>query len=189
VPLKVFKYDELADADLVVDAIYEGAANASVSAEPLSRIIPGIGNMGGFRGSGRGADKRIVVLYTSGEDTDWPDTIDSSTGQFTYFGDNKSPGFELHETPRGGNRILRRVFGLLHEGAVRAKIPPFFIFQKYPTDASARSVQFKGVAVPGAPALPATSDLVALWKSTDGARFQNYRAIFTILCRATGSTL
>lgn len=29
--------------------------------------------------------------------------------------------------------------------------------------------------------MPATSDLVAVWKTTDGQRFQNYRATFTLL--------
>src|SRR6516165_7965137 len=96
--------------------------------------------------------------------------------------DNKTPGHELHETRRGGNRILRRAFDLLHaEENQRALIPPFFIFKKCPTPSSARSVQFKGLAVPGFPGLPATSDLVAVWKATDGQRFQNYRAVFTVL--------
>jgi hypothetical protein len=35
--------------------------------------------------------------------------------------------------------------------------------------------------VPGYPGLSSTEDLVAVWKSTDGQRFQNYRAIFTVL--------
>jgi hypothetical protein len=42
-------------------------------------------------------------------------------GQFVYFGDNKTPGHELHETGRGGNRILRRIFDLLHAEAVRGQ--------------------------------------------------------------------
>ncbi len=35
--------------------------------------------------------------------------------------------------------------------------------------------------MPGFIGLPATSDLVAVWKTTEGQRFQNYRATFTIL--------
>jgi len=64
---------------------------------------------------------------------------------------------------------------------MRERVPPFFIFKKYPTPASARSVQFKGLAVPGFPGLPSTADLVAVWKTTKGQRFQNYRAVFTVL--------
>jgi hypothetical protein len=86
----------------------------------------------------------------------------------------------LHETQRGGNAILRRVFELLHSGQ-RSIVPPFFVFRKYPTPASARSIQFKGLAVPGFPGLPSTTDLVAVWKTTKGQRFQNYRSVFTVL--------
>ena len=55
------------------------------------------------------------------------------------------------------------------------------IFKKYPTATGAWSVQFKGLAVPGFPGLPSTEDLVAVWKASDGQRFQNYRAVFTVL--------
>ncbi|WP_456679958.1 hypothetical protein [Bradyrhizobium sp. USDA 3311] len=64
---------------------------------------------------------------------------------------------------------------------MRAIVPPFFIFKWYPTPASSRSVQFKGLAAPGFSGLPATADLVAVWKTTKGQLFQNYRAIFTVL--------
>ena len=37
------------------------------------------------------------------------------------------------------------------------------------------------MAVPGASGLPSSDDLVAIWRSKGGFRFQNYRAIFTIL--------
>jgi hypothetical protein len=42
-------------------------------------------------------------------------------------------------------------------------------------------VQFKGVAAPGFPGISSTEDLVAVWKASKGQRFQNYRAVFTIL--------
>jgi len=180
--VRVIAYEDLADADLIVDAVYEGESGSQLAGEALSKLLPGVGNQGGFRASGRGDDKKFVALFTSGEDKDWPDTLDLNTGQFVYFGDNKKPGHELHDTQRSGNRILRRVFELMHgDPPNRAIIPPFLVFKKYPTAVSARSFQFKGVAVPGFTSLPATSDLVAVWKTTDGQRFQNYRAVFTIL--------
>jgi hypothetical protein len=180
---KSIPHADLPLADLIVDAVYEGASGGQLSGEPFTALLPGVGNQGGFRSAGNGPDKKFVVLYSSGEDQDWPDTLDLNTGQFTYYGDNKTPGRELHETVRGGNLILRRVFELLHVGTVasRAKIPPFFVFRKYPTPVSGRSIQFKGMAIPGFRGLPATSDLVAVWKSFEGQRFQNYRATFTVL--------
>lgn len=180
--VRVVPFGKLPTTDLLIDAVYEGGPGGHLSGEALSKLLPGTGNLGGFRASGRGDDKKFVVLYTSGEDQDWPDRLDNSTGQFIYFGDNKTPGHELHDTDRGGNRILRRAFDLLHSTPPNWElIPPFFIFQKYPTAVSARSVQFKGLAVPGFTGLPATADLVAVWKTTKGQRFQNYQATFTVL--------
>lgn len=178
----VISHQDCPSSDLMVDAIYEGGQTRDSGSDAIAKIVPGSGNQGGFRAAGTGDDKKFVVLYTSGEDRDWPDHLELSTGQFVYFGDNKTPGHELHDTPRSGNRILRRVFDLLHASPnQRALIPPFFVFKKCPTPASARSVQFKGLAAPGFPGLPATSDLVAVWKTTGGQRFQNYRAVFTVL--------
>jgi hypothetical protein len=179
---KIIPFERLEASDLIVDAVYEGSHDSQLSGEPISKLLSGIGNLGGFRPAGRGEDKKFVVLYASGEDKDWPDRIDLNTGQFIYYGDNKTPGHELHDTHRGGNLILRRVFDLLHSSPPsRQTVPPFFVFAKHPTANCSRSVQFKGLAVPGHPGLSATEDLVAVWKTTNNQRFQNYRAVFTIL--------
>ena len=179
---QVIPFSQLPLADLVVDAIYESSADGQLSGEPISKLLPGSGNMGGFRVSGRGELKNWVVMFSTGEDRDWPDTLDLNTGQFIYYGDNKTPGHELHDTRAGGNKVLRHAFDRLHdEIKPRAEIAPFLIFKKFPTATGARSVQFKGLAVPGFPGLSATEDLVAVWKTSDGQRFQNYRAVFTVL--------
>ena len=178
--VETFSYEDLPKADLVVDAVYEGSGS-QLSGEPISKLL-GTGNQGGFRPSGDGEDKKFIVLYTTGEDKDWPDQLDLTTGQFLYYGDNKKPGRDLRKTPRGWNKMLEHVFKLLHlNGQDRSRIPPFFVFTKYPTPSSSRSVQFRGLAVPGFPKLPPTEDLVAIWKTLGDNRFQNYRATFTIL--------
>ena len=160
--MKIFAYNELASSDLVVDAVYESSHDRKLAGEPIPQLVPGLGNRGGFRFSGRGEDKRLVGLFTTG--------------------DNKKPEHELHETSKGGNRILKRVFELRHGSAVaRELVPPFIIFQSYRTDQGSRSLQFKGLAVPGYPGMSATEELVAIWKTTSGQRFQNYRSIFTVL--------
>lgn len=180
--MRIVPFSDLDSADLVVDAVYEGGSRGNAADDPISRLLPGTGNQGGFRAAGRGDDKTFVVLYTDGENSDWPDQLDPSTGQFVYFGDNRTPGHELHDTRRGGNRLLRSVFDRLHSTpSARIQIPPFLVFRKYPTPQSSRSVQFLGLAVPGFRGLPAIADLVAVWKTSDGQRFQNYRAIFTVL--------
>jgi len=180
--MKIVPYGELSSTDLVVDAVYEGGSAGNAADDPIGKLLPGIGNQGGFRLAGRGADKRFVVLYSSGEDIDWPDRIDPITGKFVYYGDNKKAGHELHDTRPAGNRLLRDVFGLIHaDQPTRDRVPPFFVFLKHPTRNSTRSVQFKGLAVPGYGGVPATEDLVTVWKSSKDQRFQNYKALFTIL--------
>ena len=106
---------------------------------------------------------------------------------FTYFGDNKKPGRELHDTPRFGNRLLRDLFESFHAGGEsRRTMAPVMVFANA---GQWRDVIFKGLAVPGAPGQSPVEDLVAVWKVKSRQRFQNYRARFTILdvpvvCRA-----
>ena len=139
-----------------------------------------VGNQGGFRYSGSPrSGTKLVVLYTSGADPDWPDSLDRETGRFTYFGDNKTPGRELHDTQRGGNRLLKRAFDWLHGvPSHRELVPPFFIFGR---GSAGRDVKFLGLAAPGAREITPRDDLVAIWKTIGDKRFQNYRAIFTVL--------
>lgn len=179
--MKRFAFSELPNANLVVDAIYESDRTApGFSGEPLGPLTR-TGNQGGFRFCGPKSSPKLVVLYTTLDEPDWPDAIDEENGLFVYYGDNRKPGFELHDpqTGRGGNHILRRVFELAHAGpSARAMVPPFLIFSK---GNQGRDVVFRGLAVPGANHLDASADLVATWKSADGHRFQNYRAVFTFL--------
>lgn len=180
--MNIIPFSALAESDLIIDAVYEGRNNGNASDDPISVLLPGVGNMGGFRVSGKGPNKSFVVLYTSGEDKDWPDYFDASIGRFVYYGDNKTPGRGILDTPLGGNKILEHAYAVVHcFKNERKMLPPFFVFLKSPTAQCSRSVQFKGLAVPGAPQLPEIEDLVAAWKTKNNQRFQNYRAVFTIL--------
>jgi hypothetical protein len=171
-------FSSLERADLLVDAIYRGGESADISADPLAKLLP-CGNQGGFRISRDGKGRcRMAVLYTSRQDPDWPDSLDPESGLFTYYGDNKTPGARLHETPRGGNELLRVAFDSIHASPHRRDVvPPFFIFAKAGTG---RDVQFLGIAVPGAADVQPSADLVALWRTAGGQRFQNYRAVLTV---------
>jgi hypothetical protein len=179
--MKKFGFSALAAADLIVDATYEGDSNSkNIGGEPLGPLT-GTGNSGGFRWCGPISNPKLVVLYSTMEELNWPDAIDEEAGLFTYYGDNRKPGFELHDRKagRGGNQILRRSFELAHSDEnARREVPPFLVFCRA---ARGRDAIFKGLAVPGAAHLDQASDLVAIWKSEDSKRFQNYRAVFTIL--------
>lgn len=174
---RVFKFSELSDADLIIDAIYEGGTAGNAGDDPITKLM-GCGNQGGFRYKGSYLDTSMCVLYSEMSNTEWPDQIDYELGQFIYYGDNKTPGHELHDTKKKGNLILKSAFDNLHLNS-RSKIPPFFIFSKL--QGAGRSVIFRGLAVPGARDISQTTDLVAIWKTSGEQRFQNYKAIFTIL--------
>ncbi|HYD23779.1 MAG TPA: restriction endonuclease [Croceibacterium sp.] len=169
---------DLPTSDLRIDAVYQGGRAGNAGDDPLGPLLQ-VSNSGGFRYRGSIDALTMVVLTTSLDSADWPDAIDPETGTFTYFGDNRNPGRGLHETPRRGNELLRRAFDLAHGSpAERAQLPPIFAFANV---GPCRDVRFLGLVVPGAPGLRPSEDLVAVWKAKQGARFQNYRAIFTIL--------
>lgn len=138
----------------------------------------GCGNQGGFRYRGSLFSRiQLCVLYSELSDPDWPDTLDLEFGVFTYYGDNKKPGNRINETKRKGNLIFEHAFNSLHTGK-RMDIPPFFVFTK---GSKGRDVVFKGLAIPGVKNMNQNEDLVAVWKTKNGQRFQNYRASFIIL--------
>ncbi|MCX6658855.1 MAG: restriction endonuclease [Candidatus Bathyarchaeota archaeon] len=173
---RIFVNEDLEHCDLIVDAIYKGGRSGNARDDPIHKML-GCGVQGGFRYRGSHAKPTVLVLYTSLEEPDWPDYLDIYTGKFTYHGDNRRPGHELHDTHKKGNLILERCFEQTHKSE-RSGIPPIFVFAK---GGIGRDVIFKGLAVPGCEDLTEDEDLVAIWKSKRFERFQNYRAMFTIL--------
>ncbi|MBT8225174.1 MAG: restriction endonuclease [Dactylosporangium sp.] len=168
-------------ADLTLDGYYHGGRGGHHGDDPIAQLIPRAGNQGGFRPvrSIRSGPVRMVALCSSGKDPDWPDALDEQTGLFTYYGDNKRPGTELHNTPRKGNLLLRDVYAKCYGTADdRRQIPPFFLFTAIGTW---RDVRFRGLLVPGAASSNPDDDLQAIWRTKDGLRFQNYRSRFTVL--------
>ncbi len=176
--MQQFTTQQLSTADLFIDAVYGGGRLGNSGDDPLPRLI-GVSNQGGFRYLGSKESPRLVVLTSSFNDPDWPDFLDRETGILTYYGDNKHPGRGLHETPRHGNLLLRNMFNATHaHPPTRADVPPVLVFGNAGTY---RDMIFLGLAVPGSPQLQAMEDLVAIWKISQGQRFQNYRSAWTIL--------
>ena len=139
----------LVGADLVIDKVYRGEALPLVGADPIHVLLPGTGNQGGFRVANREANDGpcYVVLFSTGGESEWPDYLDIEHGYFRYFGDNRQPGKDLHDTPKGGNRFLKEIFGKLAGSEEdRRSIPPFFLFRKVPDGTKGRPVQFLGLA-------------------------------------------
>jgi Restriction endonuclease AspBHI N-terminal/Restriction endonuclease len=177
--VKKVSFDHLASSNLYVDALYEGGRRGNMGDDPLPRLLR-MDSLGGFRKRGSVAGKlHMLVLTSSMADPDWPDSLDRETGVFTYYGDNKKPGQELHKTGRDGNLILQKIFNAARSGVEgRREVPPTFVF----SGAGAwRDMIFLGLVVPGASDLDSSEELVAIWRTAAGQRFQNYRARFTVL--------
>ena len=173
-------FTDLNESDLALDRVYLGGKAGNAGDDPIARLVP-VGNQGGFRfkGSPRRGTVRLVVLYTSGVEVDWPDHIDPTTGDFTYYGDNRTPGHDLHDTRRGGNLLLRDIFAASRSSfEARRAVPPILLFQ---STGSGRDVIFRGLLAPGSPRLASDEELVAIWRTTKEMRFQNYRSHFTVL--------
>lgn len=175
-----FKYEELKKAPLIVDAVYKGGPKSSFEYDVLKELLPRTNNQGGFRYTrveGSKTEFAYIVIYTNLSELEWPDYFDIETGLFRYYGDNRKPGKDLHDTPKKGNIILRDLFTWLHDPKQLKRIPPILVFRKE----YGRSVRFLGLAVPGADNLGSNRDLVSFWRTMNNERFQNYEAYFTIL--------
>lgn len=178
--MSVYGFSELEDAPLVIDAIYESKGTL-FGEGPLNTLLPKAPNQGGFRTVKRldkSGNAAYIILYTSLEEIEWPDSLDTETGVLRYYGDNRTPGKDLHDTPKRGNQYLKDVYASIDQPELRKNIPPFLIFQK---TGKAFDVKFLGVAVPGNPNITPDRELNALWRTKQGSRFQNYEAYFTIL--------
>lgn len=160
-----------------MDFIYSGGRKGHAGDDPLTSLM-GVSNQGGFRIRGQLKSLKFVVLVTSFNDSDWPDSLDRESGVITYFGDNKQPQ-DMDETSRNGNNILKKLFNDAEASDIdRKRLPPVFVFEKTGTY---RDVRFLGLAVPQITHLAPSEALVAIWRTARGERFQNYRARFTIL--------
>lgn len=179
---RTISFADLRDSDLVVAAVYSGGSSKNASDDPVAQLLP-VGNSGGIRFRGSRVAPLMVVLVTSGKDLDWPDRLEAETGVFTYYGDNKTPGQELHETRRGGNVVLRNLFDAAHGGTNgRQRACPIFAFSG---TGSGRDHTFLGLVVPGSAGTTELDDLTGVWRSSAGQRYQNYRASFTVLDTAS----
>ena len=179
--MTIIPFAQLEGVHLTAGTVYEGGDTGNLSDDPLARLLKG-GNSGGFRYCGSAESLNYLIITITTDNRLWADTIDPESGTVVCYGDNRSPEHGIHDTPRHGNLILRKIFKSLH-GSIdpRCHVPPIFLFSKYPNKASPRSIRFLGLGAPGSPGLKPTSDLVRKQKRVESRRFWNYRATFTLL--------
>ena len=178
IPFALFDNTDLASAELVIDEEYLSNGATNSSGDVLSKLM-NVGTLGGFRPRRTTDNKNYayIVLESTGNSIDWIDVVDRVNGTVTYYGDNRKPGKQLHETKNKGNIILRDAFDALYNND-RASIPPFFYFES----SGGRNRRFVGLLVPGdGKNTSLENQLVAIWRTQKGQRYQNYKAVFTIL--------
>jgi len=171
--------EQIGESDLWVGAIYEGGP--SLSNEPIHAIL-GTQNMKGIRPKNDHAGHtRFIALQSTASQSEWPDSLDKSTGVYTYYGDNRDATKKLLDTD--GNKSLDRVFrGDFDTPEGRKKIPVFFVFTSV-SGYAARSVRFEGLAVPGYNASQEDWCVAKFFKQGD-KKFQNYQIKLTILAES-----
>ena len=171
------KFEELQEADLIVNTIYKSGDKGNYSDEALSKLMR-CENSSGFRkkGSLKNPKLEYVVLYSTGKHSDWKDALNIETGEFIYYGDQDKINKDIHDTPKKGNEVLRRTFDDLKKGN-RDKIAPFFVFIKE----EKRDVKFIGLAVPGTPSRSIEECLEVVTIDKSEGQIKNYKAVFTIL--------
>lgn len=174
-------FNDLKGSKLLIDTVYEGGNSRNIGDEVLSKLLH-VGNSGGFRkcmkvvNGKKTKELAYVCIYSTGEELEWQDQLDRALGRFIYWGDNRKAGNSLTQTKFGGNEFLQEIYSKLALGW-RKLIPPVFVFQKY----SGRDVIFAGLAVPGDRRMNPQDALVAVWAQNSEGRYQNYKAVFTIL--------
>jgi hypothetical protein len=134
-------------------------------------------NAGGFRYRGSLPSPLVVALTSNSSELECPDLINPFTRQLTYFGDNRSPE-ELNGTHLGGNRIPEESFAQFpFSSDARLSLSVFLDFTKL----RGFMQQFRDLVVPSEIGVSTDDHLTAIWQTKDGARIQNYRAVFTVL--------
>mgnify|MGYP000833937282 CR=1 FL=1 len=101
------EFKNIKKANLIIDEIYYGGVEPNLSSEVISKLM-GCGNSGGFRtvNNKETNQNAYCVLFSTGEDEDWKDYIDTELGRFVYYGDNKKEGHSLHNTKKMEMRFL-----------------------------------------------------------------------------------
>ncbi len=170
-------FQDLKKSDLFVDAVYESNGAKNLNGDVLSKLMS-VGTQGGFRKVNVKGQKRTayIVLESTNKHPDWLDRIDYDAGIIQYYGDNREPGRELHNSKLGGNKALKDIFEKLQSGN-REDIPPLFYFETE----NGRNRRFVGLLVPGSDKIKSEELLIAIWRMKNGERYQNYKATFTIL--------
>jgi hypothetical protein len=171
-------FDDSAASDLIPGWIYRGGSRGHQGDDPLHPLLGG-GNAGGFRACGK-EGTRYAALYSTGSEKEWPDHFIDGGDRFVYYGDQRTPGLSVLDTPRGGNRLLQHVFEQAATDRLKARagLPPLFLFTKA---GLGRDVEFHGLAVPAGPSSGNGDGLIETTRDYGSGMVFNYEARFDVI--------
>jgi len=183
VMLPQIENEALATSDLIAGSLLLGGGE-SLSSGAITTAIS-VGNLGGIRVRARAAGGlAYVALESTGAHAEWPDTIDRTSGEVVYFGENRTNEKPAHE--KKGNRHLISAFSIpLATPTERASVPVFFVFGPPPSDAPGRSAVFEGLAVPGDRTAPEEWCITRVFRPAGAAPFDNVVVRLTLLADRT----
>jgi len=176
---RVFEYNELNEAPLIVGALYKNNKKKSFGGNPLGKLGLLGQTQGGFRYNKKANYCTLTYNGTNytGNNAHWPDCVDPKSGIVHYYGDNrgKKDNGKLHSTR--GNFLLNEQFKLLESGK-RNQLKIYLIFEIIVNE----GYLFRGVGVIGMPS-GRTQDWLQIIKATlnSGRVVDNYHATLTIL--------
>lgn len=182
-----FAYTDLQSADFISGAIYE-SGGGGFAKEPLHELFKidnfkGVGTQSGIRRSKvevKGVDdEAYIVLVNTRLVDEWKNHYDPLTKILTYYGDNRTPGNDIHNTKQRGNlafkKVFERAYGSQEE---REKLPPIFYFERTGTSSD---MKFIGLALPFVEGKTKEEALRKRIFETEAGNFENYIAEFTII--------
>lgn len=175
----VVEFNDLSNSNLIVNEIYKGGKASGKGSEVLHKLFPGISNSGGFRIKQGENPKRdyFCILYADNKHKEWINVFESSTGKFTYYGDNKDVNIPIENVSKKGISLLKRVNDHFKKEN-RKSIPPIFVFVKGKVG---WDIRFIGIAVPGFIEDQPTKFLEEVSYDEGEGQVANYKSIYTIL--------
>jgi hypothetical protein len=169
-------FENLTTCDLIPGQVLESGIAGTIADEPISKAF-GVGNAGGFRFKGTVANTRLVVLYSTGLEKEWPNANDAEQNEYKYFGDNKVANSDPLVTPHGGNQILKRAFDSSNL-QTENPVPLFALLRK---TGSGRDAELVGFAVPKFVCADGQSGLREVQIPNEHGVVRNFLATFELL--------
>ena len=69
--MRIIPNEQLSSSDLIIDAVCEGGAGGNAADDPISKILQGVGNQGGFRAAGTAVRTLLDTEFSLAPTVQW----------------------------------------------------------------------------------------------------------------------